>query len=201
MIDTAKLDAILNTIDFCEKDIAYKENRIVDCNKSINILKNQQDLIIRSRAYLKKATDYLYENSIVELESIINDVVSAIFYDEHYTVKIEISDSYSKSIQWWLIDHNKNIKFLVDGGTGRGLRAVVSFIIQSYFLLSLGSHYMFIDEEYQHISEAYIGKFFEYVNLLATKKNLCLATISHDDRFKGHEDAKYIVSRGEIEKC
>jgi energy-coupling factor transporter ATP-binding protein EcfA2 len=57
---------------------------------------------------------------------------------------------------------------------------------------------MFIDEGYSFISEAYVGKFFEFVKMLCEQKGLALIMISHDDRFSGYADKCYGVLNGRI---
>lgn len=194
------VDRIIQSYDNIKGALNYMNTKIYDCDANIAVLSKKKETILSAKTYYKKAIDILYQNSIKELESLINDVVSAVFYDRNLTVKMELTDSRSKSLLWYVIDEDKGIQMSVKNGVGRGIRTVLSFIIQSYYLLSLGSKYMFIDEGYSYISEAYVGKFFEFVNLLCEEKGLSLVMISHDERFSGYADYSYGVINGKIQE-
>nr|DAD80569.1 MAG TPA: chromosome partition protein [Siphoviridae sp. ctYh54] len=195
-----EVDRAIQTYDNIKRDLDYMNTKIYDCDANIAVLLKKKETILSAKTYYKKAIDILYQNSIKELESLINDVVSAVFYDRNLVVRMELTDSRSKSLLWYVIDEDKGIQMSVKNGVGRGIRTVLSFIIQSYYLLSLGSKYMFIDEGYSYISEAYVGKFFEFVNLLCEEKGLSLVMISHDERFSGYADYSYGVINGKIQE-
>lgn len=195
-----QVNSIVQKVDDYQRDINYMQNKIYDCDANIAVLSKHKDTIISAKEYHKKAVDILYRNSIQELEELINDVVSAVFFDRNLRVKIELSDSRSKSLLWYVVDEDKGIQMSAKNGVGRGVRTVLSFIIQSYYLLSLGSKFMFIDEGYSFISEEYVDRFFTFVKLLCKEKGLCLVMISHDDRFSGYADERYRVQKGKIQK-
>ena len=196
-----QVNSILQILDTYQRDIDYMQVKVDDCDANLTILTKKKNVIIAAKEFHKKAIDILYKNSIQELEDLINDVISAVFYDRNLRVKMELSDSRSKSLLWYVIDDDLGgIQLSVKNGIGRGVRTVLSFIIQAYYLLSLGSKFMFIDEGYSFISEAYVGKFFEFVKLLCKEKDLALVMISHDDRFSEYADVRYSVINGKIQK-
>lgn len=188
----------LRKIQLYKKDLQYKASKIEQCEHEITLLARKKELISSAKEYHKKAIDILYKSSIKELEDLLNEVISAIFFDRNIQIKMELTDSRNKSLVWSVIDLDKDVQMSIKNGTGRGVRTVVSFVIQSYYLLSLGSKYMFIDEGYSFISEAYVGKFFEYVKMLCEQRGLALIMISHDDRFSGYADMCYGVLAGKI---
>lgn len=196
----SQVSSVLERLEFWNKEVAYKTAKIDECNANIKVLELKKDLILRSKEYHKKAIDLLYQSSIKELEDLINDVVAAVFYDRNLKVKMDLSDSRSKSLSWYIIDEDEDTQMSIRNGVGRGVRTVISFILQSYYLLSFGSKFMFIDEGYSFISEAYVGKFFEFVKLLCKERGLALVMISHDARFMGYADAHYNVISGTVSK-
>lgn len=192
------LEETINEIADLHRDAQYLNAKRNSCIEEIAILTQKKDLIASAKEWHKKAIDILYQTSVKELENLVNDVVSAIFYDRNFSVKMELTDSRSKSLIWWLHDNDMDIDIDIKEDVGRGVRTVLSFIIQSYYILSLGSKYLFIDEGYSYISEAYVDKFFEFVKLLCNEKNLSLIMISHDNRFSGYADKCYYVSEGRV---
>lgn len=196
----ARTEQLLKTVEYYQRELNYTDSKILDCDANISVLSARKTMIGTAREFHKKAIDILYQTSIKELEDLINDVVSSVFFDRNLEVKMELTDSRSKSLVWYVIDKDTGIQMSVKNGVGRGVRTVLSFIIQSYYLLSLGSKYMFIDEGYSYISEAYVGKFFEFVKLLCKEKDLALVMISHDNRFMDYADSYYFVSGGTIYK-
>lgn len=190
--------AVLNNITKCERELGFKHSKIEECNANIYALSRRKDIIVSAKEYHKKAVDLLYASSIKELEDLINDVMSAIFKDRNLKVHMELSDSRSKSLSWRITDYDRDIEYSVQDGSGRGIRTVLSFILQSYYLLSFGSKFMFIDEGYSYISEEYVKEFFEFVKLLCKEKGLALVMISHDDRFTGYADSHYHIIAGTI---
>lgn len=195
-----QVNTIIQKFDNCQRDIDYMQTKAYDCDANILVLNKKKEEIIACKEYHKKAIDILYRDSIQELEELINDVMARIFWDRDLMVKMELSDSRSKSLIWYIIDRDKDIQISVRNSTGRGLRVVLSFIIQAYYVLSLGSKYLFIDEGYTFLSDEYVEKFFQFVRLLCKEKGLCLVMISHDDRFSEYADVRYSVLNGVISK-
>jgi DNA repair exonuclease SbcCD ATPase subunit len=182
-----------------EQEISFRRSKINDCVSNMDLLSLKLSTILSAEEYHKKAIDLLYNSSLKELETLANDVIGAIFFDRNYRIKMELADSRSKALDWYLIDDDLGgVQMSVKDDVGRGLRAVLSFTIQSYYVLSLGTKYLFIDEGYSYISEAYIDKFLELVKTLSEKKGLSLVMISHDDRFNGFADKRYRVLNGRI---
>ena len=111
-----QVNSIVQKVDDYQRDINYMQNKIYDCDANIAVLSKHKDTIISAKEYHKKAVDILYKNSIQELEELINDVVSAVFFDRNLRVKIELSDSRSKSLLWYVVDEDKGIQMSVKNG-------------------------------------------------------------------------------------
>jgi ABC-type lipoprotein export system ATPase subunit len=83
-------------------------------------------------------------------------------------------------------------------GTGNGIRAVISFVITSYYLIKFNSPYLFVDELYSQISKAYVDGFFEFVHKLCDEHGLVFVLITHDERFLNYADQVVQVSEGRV---
>lgn len=191
-------ERVVDQLAMVQRDIDYKQKKVKEFESDIEILSAKKLRIGAAKEFNKKAIDILYESSIKELEELIDEVINTIFYDRELKIIMELTDSRSKSLVWRIYDLRKDVELSVKTGTGRGIRTVLSFIIQAYYVMSLGSKFLFIDEGYSFISEAYIGRFFEYVRLLCKEKGLHLVMISHDERFAGYADKHYGVLAGRI---
>ena len=124
--------------------------------KELESLKDRIDLIQDSRVAYQTTIDEFYKESIGQLESLINCALKTIFTDRHYRIQISLSgdDKKEKSFSFDVV--NEKIGELEDlkDGAGNGIRAVISFVVLSYYLMRFNSPYIFADECYSAISEA-----------------------------------------------
>ena len=139
-------------------------------------------------------------SSIKEMEDFVNHVLGYVFYDEDYSIRLDITNRHNKSITFYLYDGNKDLETPLRKGNGKGIKAVVSFILLTYYLLRMKSPYIFLDESFVNISAGYVERFFEYVKLLCHKHNMCIALITHDPRFSDFADIVYEVKNGVVTK-
>ena len=173
------------------------ENSIVAQKDNLKVLKNRLDLINRSKIQYKKAVDNTYTIKITELENLLNTVVSQIYYDKDYSVKIALSDKYNKSLSFWLYDKDKDLLTpLSKSGTGRGIKTVVSSIIYIYYLLKFNAKYVFIDEGFVNIDSSYVDSFFIFLKEWIKSKNATVILNTHDERFDPFADAIYTINDG-----
>ena len=168
--------------------------------KELESLKDRIDLIQDSRVAYQTTIDEFYKESIGQLESLINCALKTIFTDRHYRIQISLSgdDKKEKSFSFDVV--NEKIGELEDlkDGSGNGIRAVISFVVLSYYLMRFNSPYIFADECYSAISEAYIPGFFEFVHKLCDEQGLVFILITHDPRMIGYADQIIHVSEGRI---
>ena len=168
-----------------------------------NHLKELEDkilLIQDSRMAYQKIIDEFYKQSIGELESLINCALSTIFFDRHYKIQIALSDESKKDKSFSFDIINEDIgepESLVDGN-GAGIRAVISFVILSYYLIRFNSPYIFFDECLSQISKEYVDAFFQFVHKLCEEQGLILVLISHDSRLIPYADQLIQISEGRV---
>ena len=158
----------------------YK-NKVKRENKQLEELEDKITLIQDSRLAYQKTIDLFYEQSIGQLENLINCALSTIFIGRHYKIKISLSDESKKDKSFSFDVINEDIGELEDlrDGSGAGIRAVISFVILSYYLIRFGSPYIFADECYSQISAEYVDAFFEFVHKLCEEQGLIFVLITH----------------------
>lgn len=198
----------LNNLVLLQKRLsAYKDkstslvNTITVLTEDIEVLKQRKALIESAKQYYLKVVDMCYMHSIEEMENFVNYVLAYVFYDESYKIKLDITNRYNKSITFYLIDENRNLEMPLRKGNGKGIKAVVSFILLTYYLIRMKSKYIFLDEAFVNISAGYISRFFDYIKQLCHQHNMCIVLITHDPRFPDFADEVYNVKRGVITKC
>lgn len=169
-------------------------------NKHLEELEDRILLIQDSRVAYQKTIDLFYEQSIGQLENLINWALKTIFYDRHYRIKITLSDESKKDKSFSFDVINEAIGELEDlrDGSGAGMRAIISFVILSYYLISFNSPYIFADELYSQISQEYVAGFFEFVHRLCEENNLVFVLISHDPRLINYADQIVQVVDGRV---
>lgn len=154
-----------------------------------------------SLTYFRKAVDIVYEASRGELEKTLNMALKYVFNDRDYSIRIEIDDKRGKSLNFILVDNSQSPPLEVDikEGCGAGVRTVVSFVLQFFYLTQIGAApFLFIDEGYHNVSTQYRSRFFDFIRQLVTKKNGAVIIISHDPDILGVADKTYIVSDGTV---
>lgn len=189
------------------KKIESYKNKQINIVKSLKEMQNDIDaynknkqLIESAKQYYLKAIDVVYMSSIEEMENFVNHVLGYVFYDENYRIKLDITNRHNKSITFYLVDENKGLETPLRKGNGKGIKAVVSFILLTYYLLRMKSNYLFLDETFVNISAGYIQRFFNYVKHLCNYHGLCVVLITHDTRLPEYADVIYKVVKGKITK-
>lgn len=156
-----------------------------------------------SQSYYKRAVDLLYARSIGELESLLNNSLSFVFFDKPYRVRLDLDFTRGKkSVSIVLLDSTNPedpIEIDVKDGVGNGIRTVVSFILQAYYILSKKAYpILLLDESYSYLSAQYVPKFFELVNGFCEQKNLSVVLVTHDVRFLDFSTKRYSVADGVV---
>lgn len=203
----SNIDDLLFDVKYLKKKIlSYKDRQsqiakmLTEMQNDVNAYSGRRQLIESAKQYYLKAIDVVYMSSIEEMENFVNHVLGYVFYDEQYKIKLDISNRYNKSITFYLVDGNKGLETPLRKGNGKGIKAVVSFILLTYYLLRMKSNYLFLDETFVNISAGYIQRFFNYVKYLCNKHGLCVVLITHDTRLPEYADVVYKVVKGNIER-
>ena len=108
-----------------------------------------------------------------------------------------LEDKRGKSLQIILRDEEGN-DISVKDGCGMGIRTIISSMLQIYYLNSKNSHILFVDEKYSYLSEAYLPRFFEFINKMCEKSGFTLVLITHDPRLFEYANTKIRVVNGEV---
>jgi len=189
-----RVRSIGDTVEQCN----IKELSLARQEKEID---KNEELYTRSKELYKAVIDEVYRRSLGEIEEVLNMALQYIFFDKNYTAKIEISDYKSKTIHIYKYDNDYSPPRVMDmrDGVGNGVRTVASFVLLSYYLISQNRMpFIFADEAYSGISEAYVDRFFSFVSSLCEKKGLRFALITHDQRYLLYGDKQYSVSEGVV---
>ena len=205
LIDYSKEEQMLNDIQYIKKRAefySYKKDSLLDsirvANDDVEVLTKHRQLIESAKQYYLKVVDKCYAYSINEMETFVNQVLSYVFYDEQYRIRLDITNKRNKSLTFYFIDDKKGLEVPLRKGNGKGVKAIVSFILLTYYLLRMKSPYLFMDESFVNISAVYIERFFDFVKKLCNDYGLCIVLITHDLRFPEYADVIYKVSKGVV---
>lgn len=185
----------LNIYKMKQKDLLTNISSLTD---DIEILNKRKQIIDSAKQYYFKVVDICYAYSIEEMETFVNYVLSYVFYDETYRIKLDITNKRNKSITFYLINDSKELELPLRKGNGNGVKAVASFILLTYYLLRMKTPYVFLDESFVNISAGYLERFFTYIKKLCNDYGLCVVLITHDTRFPEYADKIYKVKKGVV---
>ena len=177
-----------------ERKIVQYEKDIVQCGERVALAKKSQQIY-------KSAVDEVYRRSLGEVEEVVNMALQYVFFDKNYSVSIEIGDVRSKTIDILFYDNDTDPPIVMDSktGVGNGIRTVESFVLLTYYLISTNIYpFIFADEAYSGVSEAYVDRYFSFVDSLCKKKGLKFGLITHDQRFLIYGNNQYSVSDGNV---
>lgn len=170
-----------------------------------------KDTYTKSMETLKQMLDDLSLGRLKGIESFLNYAMSNVFFDKNYSVEFEIGEFRgAKTLDIYLIDRKQEtnadgdvveevIKANIKDSVGGGVRTVVGFMLQVFFILLNGLRpIMFMDESLSMLSSAYLEKFYGLVDMLCEKHGLSLLLITHDARFYSVARRIYKVVDGEV---
>ena len=162
-------------------------------------LETMREVIDLSREYYQRAVEIMYEESLKEVEEVVNASLKYIFWDKQFSMKFQLGDRRAKTLEFVLYDSSYSPPLEVDvkDSIGKGVRTVVSFVIDVYFVINKGAaRIVFIDEHYGHVSDQYQDRFFQFVRSLAKEKKVKVIMISHEETYRYYADRTYYVSDG-----
>ena len=152
--------------------------------------------------YMKKLIDTLSRTHIDHLETLLNSAVSTIFYDKLYRIEFEVSEyRNNNNLNIYLVEtleDGTEIKSDIQNN-GFGVKTIVGFILQIYFILyHKQSPILIIDEGLSALSSNYIEHFRQLIQSLTKEYGFIFILISHDPRFNDLADKTYEVINGEM---
>lgn len=148
--------------------------------------------------YYKKAADILQYQRLDELLVFVNKALTYIFKDEQYEFRIELSDKYTKTLILQLYDKKKDLIKPLRKGNGKGVKAVVCYILYVYFCCELGASVLWQDETLTNISPRYVERLFTYVRNLCETRGIAQVMISQDPRFTKYAHYLYTMDHGNL---
>jgi DNA repair exonuclease SbcCD ATPase subunit len=191
-----ELNKIKYRLDTLKKTMEFNNQQTVELNKQLSQVTSEMTFIIEAREYYRKAVDIVYERSIKELKDILNSALQYIFFDENYSIEIELTDKRGKSL---------NIRIFLDGkpanlkrGTGMGVKTVISAVLHMYYLQCKNSKVLMLDEAYSAVSAEYVDRFFDFLHQMCEKLGFKIILITHDERLLKYGDKRYIIDKGEV---
>ena len=201
------IESVISSLDYTIKScssLLNKEELIKDnissLEKEIEEKKEYLTFIKGAKEKYQVAVNELYEESIVALQDTLNVALKYIFYDKNYSAKLEIEDTGRgiKNLSISLVDEDDNFEVDLKDGVGQGVRAVISFVLKSYYLLNQNSRVLFLDEKYSALSAHYVPRFFEFVDKFCEDNDFIIVMISHIDNQIEHADKVYYLNDGVI---
>lgn len=152
--------------------------------------------------YMKKLIDALSRTHIDHLEKLLNSAVSTIFYDRDYRIEFEVSEyRNNNNLIIYLIEtleDGTEVKTDIQNN-GFGVKTIVGFILQIYFILyHKQSPVLIIDEGFSALSTQYIEHFRQLIQSLTKEYGFIFILVSHDERFMRISDKTYEVMNGEM---
>ena len=196
LIDQIK--EIKSRVSFYKDKLNYLISDIKVINEDLLTLNDRLKIIENAKQYYLRFIDRVYLHSIEEMENFVNYVLAYVFYDESYKIKLDISNKRNKSMTFYVIDENRKTELPLRKGNGKGVQAIVSFILLTYYLLRMKTPYIFLDESFVNISAGYVERFFDYIRKLCNDHKLCIVLITHDTRFPEFANKIYNVKKGVI---
>ena len=170
----------------------------------LNNMKSLQEnhtLYEESIDILKGLISKLSRHHIEHLEKLINTSVKTIFLDRKYTIEFEITEyRNTNNLQLTLLDETTGEPIRSDlNSNGYGLKAIIGFILQVYFILYYHqAPVMFLDEAFSNLSQQYLPYLRALINDLRDKYEFIFVLITHDPRLKEIADKTYEVSMGDV---
>ena len=153
--------------------------------------------------YMKKLIDALSRTHIDHLEKLLNSAVSTIFYDRDYRIEFEVSEyRNNNNLTIYLIEtleDGTEVKTDIQNN-GFGVKTIVGFILQIYFILyHKQSPVLIIDEGFSALSTQYIEHFRQLIQSLTKEYGFIFILVNHDPRWSGLADKVYEMKEYEIQ--
>lgn len=193
---------IKSKYDTIESILKSKKEQKEELLNKMDMSMHKQQVYESAISYTKELLDLMSRNQIKHLEDLLNSAVTTIFYNKDYKIELEISEyRNSNCLTIYLIETKEDgteIKTDIKDN-GFGIKTVVGFILQIYFILfNKLSPVLVADEAFSAISEEYIPYLRSLLNSLTEKYGFIFILVSHDPRFIDIADKIYRVTNGEV---
>ena len=191
-----ELNKIKYNLENLNKNLTYINSQIPQYEKDIEVLNLDYSHIIEASQFYKKALDVIYENSVGEIKDLVNSGLQCAYPERNFRFDIEINDKRGKSMKFLFYENEMPVD-LIDG-CGKGVQAVVSAILQLYYLQCKGIDTLLLDEAYCNLDEFATKPFFEFLEKLCEGLGFRMVLITHDKRFMDYGVKTYVVDKGKV---
>ena len=165
------------------------------------ILKDQQ-CYDNSITILKRLMDSLSRSQINHLTDLLNSSVQSIFFDRQYSIELQITELRNQNQLKILLHEDTPDGHIVSSidDNGYGLKGIIGFILQCYFILYYKqTPIIFLDEAFGNLSSQYLPYLKALMVSLTNKYGFRFVLITHDNRLTELADRTYRVSMGNVQ--
>lgn len=167
----------------------------------LNVILSDQQTYDQSITILKKLMDNLSRSQINHLSDLLNSSVQSIFFDRQYQIELCVTEL-RNSNQLQLILHEDTPDGHVTSNlndNGYGLKGIIGFILQCYFILYYHqTPIIFLDEAFGNLSSQYLPYLKALIQSLTDKYKFKFVLITHDERLMQLADRTYKVRLGNV---
>lgn len=150
---------------------------------------------------LKKMMDQLSRSQINHLSDLLNSSVQSIFFDRQYSIELQITELRNQNQLKILLHEDTPDGHIVSdiNDNGYGLKGIIGFILQCYFILYYKQEpILFLDEAFGNLSSQYLPYLKALIQSLTNKYGFRFVLITHDERLMEMADRTYKVRLGEV---
>lgn len=165
------------------------------------ILQDQQTYE-QSIDILKKMMDKLSKSQITHLSDLLNSAVQTIFFDRQYSIELQVTELRNQNQLKILLHEDTNEGHVVSdiNDNGYGLKGIIGFILQCYFIIYYKqTPILFLDEAFGNLSSQYLPYLKSLINSLTAKYGFQFVLITHDERLMELADRTYRVRLGNVQ--
>jgi hypothetical protein len=171
-------------------DIRRVQSVLNTAEQSLSNINWEKELIERSLLALKQVRPLLSGSSIKDCEELANSAIKSIF---GFDYKVE----YDMETNRFVLNKGEYSTDLSEA-EGGGIITVISFVFLVYLIVKLNKRrVIYLDEAFTQVSDAYFGKFIEFINRLCQDLGFDLLLVSHDQRITYDDvDHVYQIANG-----
>lgn len=171
-------------------DIRRVQSILDTAEESLAGINKEKELIEKALLALKQVRPLLSGSSIKDCEELANSAIKSIF---GFDYKVE----YDLEANRFVLNKGEYSTDLSEA-EGGGIITVISFVFLVYLIVKLNKRrVIYLDEAFTQVSDAYFGKFIEFINRLCQDLGFDLLLVSHDQRITYDDvDHVYQIANG-----
>ena len=204
----AKYQSIYNRAIVKKSNIELQLQQLQDTkdkyNKAVVELQTMlqlQQTYAHSIDILKKMLDQLSKSQIQHLSDLLNSSVQSIFFDRQYSIELQVTELRNQNQLKLLLHEDTADGHVVSdiNDNGYGLKGIIGFILQCYFILYYKqTPILFLDEAFGNLPSQYLPYPKALITSLTNKYGFQFVLITHDERLMQLADRTYQVRLGNV---